>query len=82
MLVGLISTILKLWSVISRCHRLIRRSSADRYVSWSLLTEMELMWYVCALAKMRRGVASTSSSMGCRVGTRRAASPPTSPREL
>ncbi|TNN48700.1 hypothetical protein EYF80_041068 [Liparis tanakae] len=37
-------TILKLRSVISRFQRLMRRSSADRYVSSSLLTEMELMW--------------------------------------
>lgn len=44
MLVGLMSTMLKLCSVISKFHRLMRRSSADRNVSWSLLTEMELMW--------------------------------------
>lgn len=36
--------ILKLLSVISKCHRFILRSSAERYVSWSLFTEMELMW--------------------------------------
>merc|ERR1712127_213384 len=44
MLAGLISTMLKDWSVISMCHRLIRRSSADRYVSWSEFTDIELMW--------------------------------------
>lgn len=38
--------ILKLWSVLSRSHRLILRSSAERYVQSSLFTEMELMWYV------------------------------------
>ena len=36
--------ILKLWSVISRCHTLILKSSAERYVASSLLTDMELMW--------------------------------------
>jgi len=36
--------ILKLWSVISRCQRLILRSSALRYVSWSLLTLILLIW--------------------------------------
>ena len=36
--------ILKLRSVMARCQRLMRRSSADMYVSQSLLTEMELMW--------------------------------------
>ena len=33
MLAGLMSTMLKDWSVISMCHRLILRSSADKYVS-------------------------------------------------
>merc|ERR1719480_106679 len=44
MLAGLMSTMLNDWSVISMCHKLILRSSADKYVSWSELTEMELMW--------------------------------------
>lgn len=61
--------ILKLWSVISRCQRLIRRSSAERYVSWSELTLMELMWYVCALANILLGDASTISSIGLITGT-------------
>lgn len=50
MFAGLMSTMLKLWSVTSRFHRLMRRSSADRKVCWSLLTLMLLMWYVCAFA--------------------------------
>lgn len=62
--------ILKLWSVISKCHRLILRSSADIYVSWSLFTDIEFMWYVCALANTRRGLASTISSIGLNTGTR------------
>ena len=62
--------ILKLWSLFSMCHRLIRRSSADRYVAPSLFTEIELMWYVCALANTRRGLASTISSIGLNTGTR------------
>lgn len=33
---------------LSRCHRLTRRSSAEMKVSQSLLSAMELMWYVCA----------------------------------
>jgi len=40
---GFRSTILKHWLVTSRCHRLIRRSSADTNVSPSQLFEMELM---------------------------------------
>lgn len=34
---------LKLWSLILRFQRLIRKSSAEMYVSWSELTEMECM---------------------------------------
>ncbi len=41
---GLISTMLKLCSVMSKFHTLILRSSADKKVSLSLLTDMELMW--------------------------------------
>lgn len=41
MLVGLISTMLKLWSETSRFHRFIRRSSAEMYVSPSLQEETE-----------------------------------------
>ena len=44
MLAGLMSTMLKDWSVISMCHRLMRRSSAERYVSPSEFTLIELMW--------------------------------------
>uniref|UniRef100_A0A0E9WJF6 Uncharacterized protein n=1 Tax=Anguilla anguilla TaxID=7936 RepID=A0A0E9WJF6_ANGAN len=33
MLAGFISTMLKLLSVISKCHRFILKSSAERYVS-------------------------------------------------
>jgi len=62
--------ILKLWSLFSICHKLIRRSSADRYVAPSLFTEIELMWYVWALANTRRGLASTISSIGLNMGTR------------
>jgi len=36
---------------------LIRRSSAERYVSPSELNESELMWYACPLAKVRFSVA-------------------------
>lgn len=61
--------ILKLLSVISKCHRLILRSSAERYVSWSLFTEIEFMWYVCALANILLGLASTIRSMGFNIGT-------------
>ncbi len=60
---GLMSTMLKLCSAISRFHRLIRRSSADKKVSWSLLTEMELMWYVCALANSRLHRAAKRTSL-------------------
>lgn len=35
---------LKLWSLMLRFHKLIRRSSADMYVSPSEFTEIELMW--------------------------------------
>lgn len=36
--------LLKLWSLMFRFHRLMRRSSAEMYVSPSEFTEMELMW--------------------------------------
>ena len=67
MLAGLMSTMLKLWSERSRLHRLMRRSSADRNVSWSLFTEIELMWYVCALAntRLQREASSTSEVLTC-----------------
>lgn len=67
MLAGLMSTMLKLWSERSRLHRLMRRSSADRNVSWSLFTEIELMWYVCALAntRLQREASSTSEMLTC-----------------
>jgi hypothetical protein len=32
------------------CHRLMRRSSAERNDSPSLFVEMEFTWYVCAFA--------------------------------
>lgn len=35
---------LKLWSLMLRFQRLIRRSSAEMYVSWSEFTEIEWMW--------------------------------------
>lgn len=41
-------SILKLWFEISIFHRLIRKSSADRYVSPSEFGDIELMWYACA----------------------------------
>ena len=34
MLAGLMSTMLKLWSLVPRCHRFTRRSSALMNVSW------------------------------------------------
>lgn len=54
-----ICILLKLWSVLCKLHKLILRSSAERYVSSSLLTDIELTWYVCALAYILRGLAST-----------------------
>ena len=50
MFAGLMSRMLKLWLLTPRFQTLMRRSSADRKVSPSLLGEIELMWYVCALA--------------------------------
>ena len=41
--VSLYSHALKLWSEMFRFHRLIRKSSADMYVSPSELSEMELI---------------------------------------
>ena len=35
---------LKLWSLMFKFHRLIRRSSADMYVSPSLLILIEFIW--------------------------------------
>jgi hypothetical protein len=41
---GLMSTTLKLSLALSRDQRLMRRSSAERKVAPSALTEMELTW--------------------------------------
>lgn len=38
MLAGLMSTMLKLWSLVPRCHRFTRRSSALMNVSWCPIT--------------------------------------------
>ncbi len=48
MFAGLMSTMLKLRSLISRFQRFIRRSSAEMYVSWSEFTDIEWMWYAWA----------------------------------
>lgn len=71
MFAGLMSTMLKLCSVISRFHRLILKSSADRNVCWSLFTEIELMWYVCAFAntRLQRAARSTSVLVTCKCKT-------------
>lgn len=66
------SSMLKLWLLTSRFHRLIRRSSADKKVSWSVLTETELMWYVCALPKVRLHLEVMTDSQLAMVGMRRA----------
>mmetsp|Transcript_41 Transcript_41/g.141 ORF Transcript_41/g.141 Transcript_41/m.141 type:complete len:216 (-) Transcript_41:77-724(-) len=66
---GLMSTMLNDSDELSRCHRFTRRSSAERYVSPSELTEMELTWYACALAYVRRGVAHTAVSRHVNTGT-------------
>ena len=42
--IKLANNLLKLWLVISLCHRLIRKSSADMNVSWSLFNDIELIW--------------------------------------
>eukprot|EP01139_Manchomonas_bermudensis_P010370 Amastigsp_a340305_166.p3 type:complete len:161 gc:universal Amastigsp_a340305_166:966-484(-) len=60
---GLMSTIVNDWFEISRFHKLIRRSSAEMNVSPSEFTEIELMWYACAFANTRRGVAATTFSV-------------------
>lgn len=62
MFAGLMSTILKLCSWMLRFHRLMRRSSLLMNVSPSLLTEMLLIWYACALAYVLRGTAATTVS--------------------
>lgn len=62
---------LKLRSLMSRFHRLIRRSSAETYVSWSELTEIEWMWYACAFAYTFRGTAAMMLSCTDMRGSRR-----------
>ena len=57
MLLGLMSRMLKDCEGTFRCHRLMRRSSADRKVSWSLDRLTLFMWYVCALLYTRRHLA-------------------------
>mmetsp|Transcript_4467 Transcript_4467/g.11560 ORF Transcript_4467/g.11560 Transcript_4467/m.11560 type:complete len:217 (+) Transcript_4467:656-1306(+) len=70
---GLMSMMLKPTPPWLRCQRLTRRSSAEMNVSWSELIETELMWYACALVKMRRGCAMTRgpafSMSGRRIST-------------
>lgn len=39
-------------------HKLIRKSSAEMYVSWSELTEIEWIWYACAFEYTFRGIAA------------------------
>ena len=70
MLFGLMSTMLKLLPEDSRCHRLIRKSSAEMNVSQSLLTESELMWYACWLPYSRRHRALNTTSVLCTEGSR------------
>jgi hypothetical protein len=58
----------------------MRRSSADRNVSWSELTEMLLMWYVWALANTRfvrdASIVSPPTTVGSRSGHAEAAPAP------
>ena len=62
--------ILKLWSLMSKFHRLIRRSSAEMNVSPSVFSEMELMWYAWALAYTRRGTCAYTLLWFCSLGRR------------
>ena len=50
------------------CHTLILRSSAERKVQSSLLTDIELMWYVWAFEKILRGAASIEMSSSIFLG--------------
>eukprot|EP00171_Calliarthron_tuberculosum_P019917 IDg19917t1 len=54
---GLMSTTLKPAPPLCRFHTLTRRSSAERKVSSSDESAMELMWYACEFEYTRRGVA-------------------------
>mmetsp|Transcript_6889 Transcript_6889/g.13276 ORF Transcript_6889/g.13276 Transcript_6889/m.13276 type:complete len:211 (+) Transcript_6889:473-1105(+) len=63
MLSGLISTMLNEVPLMSKFHRLIRRSSADRNVSLSLTSDTELIWYACPLANVLRGHAIMRRSL-------------------
>lgn len=78
-LAGLMSTTLKAASGRSRCQRLIRRSSALTKLSWSLLSAMLLMWYVCALAYARRQRVASTVSVDTMRGRRNCARPPPLP---
>lgn len=71
MFVGLMSTMLKLWSLIARFHRLILRSSDDMYVSASLFSDTALMWYACAFENTRRVEAAYTVSLFSTVGSTR-----------
>jgi len=57
------STMLKLVLLLSRCHRLMRRSSALMYVSQSLFTLKLLMWYAWALLYCLRHRAEKTTSV-------------------
>ena len=53
-----------------RFHKLMRRSSADMYVSPSEFMLIELMWYACAFAYTLRGTAATILSWKAMRGNR------------
>ena len=71
MLVGLMSSTLKDCDGVLRCHRLMRRSSALRKVSWSLDRLTLLMWYVCALLYTRLHFAASTVSVPVTCSTAR-----------
>ena len=71
MFAGLMSTTLNAPFAFSRCQRLTRKSSADKYVSPSELTLRELTWYACALPYRRRHFAPKTTSVERTEGNRR-----------
>lgn len=79
---GLMSTILNAASLACRCHKLMCRSSAERKVSPSQLTPIELMWYEWPLPYTRFGVAVTMTSCGVMRGRRSSRAPPPAPSAM
>jgi hypothetical protein len=65
---GLMSTIVNASASLSKCHKLILKSSALMYVSQSEFTDRLLMWYACAFPNCFRHFALNTFSAAQTLG--------------